>query len=230
MHELAIMAGWKRLSERDAHDFYRVPVERAAADGNEFYGLVGDARDADSPRPLVALLRDGDAPAFVTLTIYTIEAEEVVDATFDPLSRPCGYLDLDREALTGLASLLEASAEQLPPSDRGARPMFRQLADAQLPHFGLRPDWPLDAADKHYAQDLDPLAEPQAGSSETILILSPAVGASGSRLYLKIAQFSRQALGRPDFDVLDDALARIQLDREGVRELARLLEAQIAEL
>lgn len=41
------------------------------------------------------------------------------------------------------------------------------------------------------------------------------------------SHFPRHALERPDFDVLDDSLARIHLDRDGTRELARLLEAQL---
>ena len=105
--------------------------------------------------------------------------------------------------------------------------MFRKLADAELERFGLRPQWPLGAGDVHYVQVRDPLAEPKASASETVLILSDGRAGPGARLYFKIAHFPRQALERPGFDVLDDSLARIHLDREGVTELARLLEAQL---
>jgi hypothetical protein len=105
--------------------------------------------------------------------------------------------------------------------------MFQKLADAELESLGLRPEWPPDAGDQHYAQVRDPLAEPGGRASETVLILSAGRPAPRSRLYFKIAQFPRHALERPDFDVLDDALARIHLDRDGTRELARLLEAHV---
>jgi hypothetical protein len=221
------MSTWTRLSADNAHAFYRVPREQAAADGNEFFGIGRDPRDADSPRPLVALLRHRDRPATVTVQIYTIEAEEMSAAAFNPLARPCGYLSLDREALAGLVSILEACAGHLTPSSSGTCQMFRKLADAELERFGLRPAWPADAGDQHYAQVRDPLAEPGERASETVLILSAGSPGPRSRLYFKIAHFPRHALERPDFDALDDCLARIHLDRDGTRELARLLEAQL---
>lgn len=84
------------------------------------------------------------------------------------------------------------------------------------------------AGDEHYAQVRDPLATAGEGASETIVILSAGCTGTRSRLYFKIAHFPRQALDQPDFDVLDDALARIHLDRDGIREFARLLEAPFA--
>ena len=105
--------------------------------------------------------------------------------------------------------------------------MFRKLADAELTSFGLSPEWPPDAGDEHYAQVRDPLAEAGERVSETVLILSAGGPGPRSRLHFKIAQFARNALERPEFDVLDDSLARIDLDRDGIRELARLLGAQL---
>ena len=221
------MSTWIRLSADDAHAFYRVPIAQAASGASEFYGIGRDPRDADSPRPLLALLRHSDLPALVTVQIYTIEAEELSVATFNPLARPCGYLSLDHEALAGLVSVLEACASRLPPSSGGTAPVFRKLADAELQGFGLRPQWPPDAGDLHYVQVRDPLAERGESASETVLIFSAGDRGYRSRLYFKIAHFPRQALERPDFDMLDDALARIHLDRDGIRELARLLEAQL---
>jgi hypothetical protein len=217
------MSTWSRLSTDKAHAVYRVPLEQAAAGGNEFYGIERDPRDADSPRPLLALLWQSDLPAIVTVQIYTIEAEELSIARFDPLAWPCGYLSLDHEALSGLVSILEACASRLPPPSGGTCPMFRKLADVELERFGLRPEWPSDAGDLHYLQVRDPLAGQKASASETVLILSAGHAGPGSRLYFKIAHFPRQALERPSFDALDDSLARIHLDREGIRELAGLL-------
>jgi hypothetical protein len=218
---------WKRLSADNAHAFYRVPLEQAAASGNEFYGLQFDPRDADSPRPLLALLRHGDTPAMVTVQIYTIETEERSAADLNPLARPSGYLSLDHEALAGLVSVLESCGGQLTPSSSGTCQRFRKLADAELKSFGLSPEWPPDAGDEYYVQVRDPLAESGERASETVLILSVGGPGPHSRLYFKIAHFPRSALERPEFDVLDDSLARIDLDRDGIRELARLLDAQV---
>ena len=227
LQPVMLMSPWTRLTADKAHSFYRVPREQAAADGHEFYGVGHDPRDGDGPWPLLALLRRRDQPAVVTVQIYTLEAEERSAAAFDPLARPCGYLSLDREALAGLVGILEACAVQLTPSSSGARPMFRKIADSELGHFGLRPEWFPEAGEQHYSQVRDPLAEAGEAASETILILSPGHPGALSRLYFKIAQFPRHALGHPSFDVLDHSLARIHLDRDGAREVARLLEAQL---
>lgn len=229
MHPVLFTSTWKRLSADEAQAVYRVPLGQAAADGNAFYGIVRDPRDADSPRPLLSLLRHSDLPAIVTMQIYTIEDEELSVATFNPLARPCGYLSLDHEALAGLVSVLDACAGQLTPSSSGGScRMFRKLADAELERFGLHPEWPSDTVDEHHAQVRDPLAERGESASETVLILSAGDRGPHCRLYFKIAHFPRQALERPGFDVLDDSLARIHLDRDGIRELARLLEARLA--
>jgi hypothetical protein len=222
-----LMSPWTRLTADEAHSFYRVPWEQAAAAGHDFYGVGRDPRDADGPWPLLALLRRSDLPAVVTVQIYTIEAEERSAAAFDPLARPCGYLSLDREALAGLVSILEACAVQLNTSSRAARQMFRRIADSELQDFGLRPEWTPEAGDQHYSQVRDPLAGPGERVSDTILILSAGRPGPRSRLYFKIARFPRHALGRPGFDVLDHSLARIHLDCDGALELARLLEAQL---
>ena len=129
--------------------------------------------------------------------------------------------------LAGLASILDACAGQLAPSSSGTRQMFRKLADVELESFGLRPEWPPDAGDQHYAQVRDPLPEPGARASQTVLILSAGRPGPSARLYFTIAHFPRHALEKPDFDVLDDALARIRLDRDSTRALARLLQAQL---
>ena len=190
------------------------------------YARPGTATRTASPRPLLALLRPRDRPAIVTVQIYTVEAEERSSVAFNPLARPCGYLSLDREAVAGLVSILESCAVQLTPSPGGACPMFRKLAEGELKSFGLSPVGP-QAGDKHYAQVRDPLAAAGEGVSETIVILSAGCPGPRSRLYFKIAHFARSALERPEFDVLDDSLARIDLDRDGIRELARLLDAQL---
>lgn len=160
LRRVMLMSRWTRLTAGKAHSFYRVPLEQASAGGNDFSGIGRDPRDADGPRPLLALLRHNDLPAVVTVQIYTIEAEELSAAAFNPLARPCGYLSLDHEALASLVSILKACAGQLIPSSSGTCQMFRKLADAELESFGLRPEWPPDAGDQHHLQVRDPLAEP----------------------------------------------------------------------
>jgi hypothetical protein len=215
------MANWILLSPEKAHSLYRVPLVLAAADRNYFYGTQHDPRDGDGPWPLAALLCD--RPHVITLQIYTIEAEERAMASFNPITQSGGYLNLERGHLMELARLVYAYAAKLPLGTNEVGRMFRQIDPSKLPDFGLHADQFPDSRDRYYHQTYDPLDEEEkARSTQTVLICSSGQG-SRSRLYFKIAQFPRQALKQPSFDVLDNSCARVNLDRGGADELARLL-------
>ena len=225
------MPAWIQLPAEKAHSFYRVPLALAATDCNSFYGAAHHPRDADGPWPLLALLGQRDRPGVVTLQLYTIEAEQLEFEAFNPLARPGGYLRLDRASLTELVKLLSSYAAQLNPGPNDDRQMFRQIDHSGLADFRLYPEWFADSRDQYYRQIYDPLDESGTTSTQTILIFSTGQSShSASRLYFKIAQCPRQALRQPSFDILDDSLARINLHRGGMDELARLLEGKLENL
>ena len=225
------MPAWIQLTAEKARSFYRVPMELAEPDDNFFYGAPHHPRDAEGPWPLLAFVQDRDQPGVITFQLYTIEAEDLEVESFNPLVQPCGYLNLDREALADLVKLLLSYATKLTPRRSEVRQMFRQIDDLKLADFGLHPEWFPDSRDQHYYQIYDPLEEPSAKSSQTILIFSTGqTSQSSSRLYFKVAHFSLQSLQEPSFDILDDSLPRINLDGAGMEELARLLERQLVNL
>ena len=222
------MPAWIQLTAEKAHTFYRVPMALAETDGNFFYGAAHHPRDADGPWPLVAFLQERDQPGVITFQLYTMEAEELEVEEFNPLARPCGHLSLEREALSELVKLLLSHAAKLTPARSDVRKMFRQIEDLHLADFALHPEWFPDSRDQYYYQIYDPLEEAGEKSTQTILIFSTGqTSQSSSRLYFKVAHFSMQSLQQPSFDVLDDSLPRINLDRGGMEELARLLEGQL---
>ena len=225
------MPAWIQLTAEKAHSFYRVPMELAEADCNFFYGAAHHPRDADGPWPLVAFLQERDQPGVITFQLYTMEAEELEVEEFNPLARPCGHLSLEREALSELVKLLLSHAAKLTPARSDVRKMFRQIEDLHLADFALHPEWFPDSRDQYYYQIYDPLEEAGEKSTQTILIFSTGqTSRSSSRLYFKVAHFSLQSLQKPSFDVLDDSFPRINLDRGGMEELARLLEGQLVYL
>jgi hypothetical protein len=225
------MAAWIQLTAEKAQSFYRVPMELAEADGHFFYGAAHHPRDGDGPWPLVAFLPERDQPGVITFQLYTIEAEELEVEAFNPLAQPCGYLSLDRQALAELAKLLSSCAAKLTPARSDVRQMFRQIDDLKLADFALHPEWFPDSKDRYYYQIYDPLEESGGKSTQTILIFSTGqTSQSSSRLYFKVAHFSLPSLQEPSFDVLDDSFPRINLDRGGMEELARLLEGQLQNL
>jgi hypothetical protein len=225
------MPAWIQLTAEKAHTFYRIPMALAETDGNFFYGAAHHPRDADGPWPLVAFLQERDQPGVITFQLYTMEAEELEVEEFNPLVQPCGYLSLDRDALTELVKLLLTNSTKLTPGRSEVRQIFRQIDAWKMADFGLRPEWFPDSRDQFYYQIYDPLEEAGEKSTQTILIFSTEqTSRSSSRLYFKVAHFSLQSLKEPSFDVLDDSLPRINLDRDGMEGLARLLEGQLVNL
>jgi hypothetical protein len=225
------MPPWIQLTAEKAHSFYRVPLALTATDGNFFYGAARHPHDADSPWPLLAFLRERDRPGVVTFQLYTAEGEELAVEAFNPLDQPCGYLSLDREALTELVTLLSFHAAKLTPGRGRLRRMFEQMDDLRLTDFGLHAGSFPDSKGRYYYQIYDPFEAPTAKSTHTILIFSAAQSSQpASRLYFKVAQFPQRALQTPSFDILDDSFPRINLDRAGMEELARLIEGQLQNL
>jgi hypothetical protein len=107
--------------------------------------------------------------------------------------------------------------------------MFRKIEDSRLADFHLHPEWFPNTKRYYYYQIHDPLAESMESDTATILILSTEqTGPLQAPWYcFQIAQFPRQALRNPSFTPLDHALARIHLDRNGMQELASLLQTRL---
>ena len=225
------MTTWVQLPRDRARSFYRVPIELAVAKDNYFFGTKHHPLDIDGPWPFLALLRNRDRPEAFTFQIYTIEAEVLEFESFNPLTETCGAITLRRKALADLVSLLLEYGQKLPAVNNMSRKMFRQIEDPEWTDFHLHPEWFPNSRDYYYYQTYDPLDESRAHSIATILIVSTGQRSQPpSHLYFKIAQFPRKALQDPSFDPLDHSLARINLDRAGMRELARILKVQLGHL
>ena len=205
-----------------------MPLALSESSGNVFYGTEHHPHDSDGPWPLLAFLQHRDRSDIMTFQLYTIEADELAAESFNPTTQPCGYLSLDQEALTELAALLRSGATRLTRGRGAAQKMFRRIDNSELAGFKLHPEWFPDSTGQYYSQIYDPLEESRESFNRTILIFS--AGKTRSRLYFKVAHFSRQALQNPSFDILDDSLPRINLDRDGMIELAYLLDGQLLNL
>ena len=89
----------------------------------------------------------------------------------------------------------------------------------------------MDSRDYFYQQNYDPGNEPGGESTATLLIFSAGqVSRPAADLYFKIAQFPLDALAQSSFDPLDHALARVTLNRNGVKELAAVMELRRKDL
>jgi hypothetical protein len=225
------MGNWIQLAPKLVHNFYCVPFEIATAEGNTFFGMERHPCDLDGPWPFLALLRDNLRPDIVTLHIFNLVPEALEFDGFNPLTETGGSLTLEHKGLVDLVSLLREYAQQLPATHESDHKMFKKIEDSEASDFHLHPEWFPNSRRYHYYQNYNPLDRSNGSSAVTILILSlgPTQQAT-SRLSLKIASFPLQKLQDPSFNPLDDSLARIHLDRNGMQELAALLRAQLDHL
>ena len=225
------MTTWIELPKDKVHSFYRVPLELAIRDENSFFAIAHHAQDADGPWPFLAFLKSETQPGVVTLHVFTIEAEALESDAFNPLAETCGYLSLTKPQLLDLVRLLLSNAEKLMPLRTKREAMFRPIETLRLRDFHLRPPAMPNSRECFYYQTYDPSDRPADETTATLLHLSSGQSdRSPDKLYIKIAQFPVSALNEPSFDPLDHSLAKIHLDRSGMRELAGLLELKHKEL
>jgi len=220
------MTTWVQLPKDKAHSFYRVPLELTARDENCFFAAKHHPLDTDGPWPFLAFLKSESHKGILTFQIFTIEAEALESKGFNPLTETCGYLFLRKRQLSDLVRLLLSYAETLP-SPPTEQPMLKPVEPSRLRDFHISSPLLPNSRDYFYYQTYDPMGEPTSESIVTLLILSTAQGPRRpSGLYFKIAQFPLSALKEPSFNVLDDSLPKIHLNRNGIEELARILELQ----
>ena len=223
------MKAWIRVAGEKAHSFYAVPLEVAAAEGNTFFGLEHHPFDIDGPWPFLAFLKDTAHPNIVTFCIFTIPPEALEFEGFNPLTETGSHLSLDSQTLASLVDLLQNYAVRLPPAESDQK-VFKALEAITIADFRLHPEWFPDSERYHYLQAYDPLGEKEKNPTVTVLILSTKrarTPQAAFRLSLKIASFPPQKLQDPSFNPLDHALPQIRLDRNGMQELAFLLQERL---
>jgi hypothetical protein len=173
----------------------------------------------------LAFLRNESQPGILTFHIFTIEAEALESENFNPLTEPSGYLSLKKRQLVDLVHLLRSNAERLAPMPPDRSAMFRRIETPKLSDFHLRSPLVPNSRDWFYYQTHDPMAQAREELTLTLLILSTAQGPRPhGQLYFKIARFPLKALNEPSFNPLDHSLPKIDLNKSGMEELARLLE------
>lgn len=220
---------WIQLTSEQAQAVYGVATEIANTAENTFFGVPIDLRQRyDDDRPFLAFLQKKEYPSVVTLHIKTIHPEswEHKGKLLNPLSVIIGgYLELDKEALTGLIAILSSYQEKLSFQPFEKRQEFMIIEDAKLADYRLHPEWFPNTRREHYIQVYDPLLDFGVNASTTILILGREIGFS--TISLKIIQFLSQEFQDPHFEPLKQGHSKINLDRNGIQELITLLQKQM---
>jgi hypothetical protein len=217
---------WSRLTPHQAYSRYRVSKDAAEAKGNAFYGMKHQVENVpyDTPWPFWALVKCSEVPDSVMLSICTIESEALEFEGFDPLNDRGGYLWLRKQELLTFAELIKEHAAQMELSEIGGRDStFRKLSSVEAGQFRLRPDW-FDEID-FYLKVREGLDGEEKDKLETIITFSPK-GKFTRHLTFGIMQFPSNSLRFPSFNMLDDSLSKIYLDKVGMEDLASLLQEQ----
>jgi hypothetical protein len=218
------LATWLQLTPNQAHFRYRIPVDVAAGTGNLFFGTRHQPESSpsdDGPWPFLAFLQNRNNPNFVTVHIYTIEFEELELKQFNPLLAKSGYLSLKPHELIEVTDLLLSYKKLLKWSTHSSEKTFQKLDSTELTKFNLRPEWFKET--RCYLQIRNPLIEDEQGTpTKTILMLSGGSSPSSS-LTFSIKQFPLLALEDNWFNLFDESTSKVQLDSQGLEDLAKLL-------
>jgi hypothetical protein len=220
------MKAWIRIPGEKAHSFYAVPLDVATAEGNAFFGLEHHPLDIDGPWPFLAFLKDATHPNVITICIFSILPEYLESEGFNPLTETGSHLSLDSQTLVSLVDLLQNYAARLL-STESSQKAFKTLEAKTIADFRLHPERFPGTEQHYYLQAYDPLGEAKKNQTVTVLTLTTeriSDPRDAFRLSLKIASFPLQKLQDPSFKPLEHALPQVRLDRNGLQELASLLQ------
>ena len=223
------MSIWYKLTPEEAHSFYHIPKDIAEDDKHVFYGTERSPFDGDGPWPLFAFLHDKEFPDYVVFQIYESEPEALEYEPFNPLTDPGGYLFLGKKSVANMLKLLNEfeSTWQVKHKAETNKKIFSLLADSSARSLKLSPAWVKDMRSECYHQQVSPPSKLGPKQIVTALIFSTGKkGSSPTRLFFQITQFELDALNDTEFDPLQHGLARVYLDRKGLREMIGLLKRQ----
>ncbi|MBD2001772.1 MULTISPECIES: hypothetical protein [Cyanophyceae] len=227
------MTVWHKLSAEEAHIRYKVPLDIAMVEENDFFDKVLQPWNEvayDGPWSLLVFLRNQEYPNVITFQICHIEPEALEFEAFNPLTDEANFLYLGKQQLVALVDLLLKYVDTIQPRHPSRPNMFKQLGYSNLVELRFQGEWFSDSRQEFYYQVDDPLAHKEKDSVVTILTFSTGRSQPASHLFFSITQFPLQSLQDPSFNPRDKSLARINLNKSGLEELASLLQAQISYL
>jgi hypothetical protein len=231
------ITAWVQLPSETVHRRYHVERDIAYDPMNIFwiternltvYPLSKPLHDIEGSRPLLALLKREDHPDMITLYAAALEGQDIalID-DYDPLTDSgIPGLGLDRQELIGFIEILLDHGQNLKWSNQPQGKMFTQLSDWQLPEFHLISSLAPKLQDMFYIQNYDPLS-PSNGQLKTILDFGANIYRPTTSLYFGIQQFPMEALRDKSFKPADHSVRRINLDRNGLKELVSILQEQL---
>ncbi len=224
---------WERLTPGEAHGAYCVPKNAAFDSRNFFYGTQPKAMsnrfDMDGPWPLIAFLHQASNLNIVTLHLNNLFPEFTESENFNSLENNIGGLAFYKEELSDFIALLRLHSGYLPMTPELSSPIFQIMHTNDPVWRRFHPEWLPQTNLGLYRQLLEPLEGLQKTKNITIVRISRDIidSPAPNSIYFSIASFSETSLDDPNFNPLDAAIARINLNRQGLVELSDLLESEV---
>lgn len=229
------MKPWEQLSADQVHALYKIPQIISYADDNVFYSngrMPGGPYD-DGPWPLIAFLRNSGDQRHVTVQVCTVHFEFLNGpGDSNPLSETfSGYLTVNKKELIHFNQLLRGLSLAWPSTGKMDDKCFTIIEESEFDYYHLRPKNHPKSDRLQYKQK----SFFERGDERMCIITiscGPVFGpyvklGEHLRFTFEFRQFYKSKLEDPSFTPLDHDLSKIDLDRQGLQELAAIFEYTI---
>ena len=220
------MSTWIKLSPKEVHQYYHVPIEVAAANGNTFFGQSDPLYSSpyhDGPWTLISFL--ACEPDIFRFQICHIEAEALESIKFNPLNDN-SYALIEKQEVIDLIDILYVYANDLKTTAIQQQSMFKEIGEQDLIKYCLQDSIFPDMKQYFYIQTYNPY-DKNHDEITTIINLNTNLNLSSPYLGFHIAQFPIYALKDPHFNPREVSSGGIYLNKHGLLELASILKNQM---
>lgn len=238
------MGLWQILTPEKACLSYKIPKELASNPQNVFYGGKyqpnSNSFEMDGVWPLIAFLFHPLEKDIVILHICTVDGDllELLDIkNRTPFDYPNGqYLNLTKEELSEFINLLQYHSELLKEKENTNGKIFNLIPNANLATLGINDEKFRTGLDysftkqEYYHQRVAPVTYGKNNEIFTLLSFTAEASPNRKGLLFRICEINKDFTKRPNFsyfDMLNTALGRIVLDKQGIKELQNLLKQQL---
>lgn len=214
---------------------YHVPHAFATDEDTSFYEVSTRSRSVspvDGPWPLVALRRSSSPERSLALYLGTMDYEQLAWEAFNPFEEPTDYLLLNRQEVIAFIEWLREQGATLSAKEDSSESMLTRLNQEGIASLGLHQHLYPEHRQSFFSQGYDPTAGNVRSPAGTVVVFSAKHPLPAYWLfvgYLSAAKSIPGADAKAPADAYD-ALEHLNLDKQGMEELARLLVDELPHL
>ena len=221
------MNKWTRLSPDEAHKLFRIPPQEARKENNAFYSIPPfpyTDNSFDGPWPLLSFLSILNSDRALTFQIDVVEEMFLADENFNPLEDDAGYLYVDKAELIDLADLLRSKASNFKGNNSHTEPTFMEISGQDLESWGVKDIYSPREHQRFFRQ----IRSVTGHNKESVTILMCVVDTANPTPYFGIHIYQITLNNELLQSYQYRTFGRLDLDRQGLEELASILMDQIS--